>query len=188
MSSEWHPTPVLLPEKSMDGGAWKAAIHGVAQSRTRLKQLSSSSSVLTRTTGQNVSNQDCARKYNTFTKLSRHYVQKLLFGLTHEHQLYLNGDRDSLGYGRNRILYLCSQIFNLSSEFQCNLSYPCFPGGLDGEESACNAGDPGSIPGQEDPLEKGTATHSSIPAWRIPWTEEPGGFYGVAKSWTLLDN
>ena len=29
--------------------------------------------------------------------------------------------------------------------------------------------------GQEDPLEKETATHSSIFAWRIPWTEEPGG-------------
>ena len=29
--------------------------------------------------------------------------------------------------------------------------------------------------GQEDPLEKGMATHSSIFAWRIPWTEEPGG-------------
>ena len=29
--------------------------------------------------------------------------------------------------------------------------------------------------GQEDPLEKGMATHSNIPTWRIPWTEEPGG-------------
>ena len=29
--------------------------------------------------------------------------------------------------------------------------------------------------GQEDPLKKGMATHSSILAWRIPWTEEPGG-------------
>ena len=40
--------------------------------------------------------------------------------------------------------------------------------------------------GQEDPLEKGMATHSSILAWRIPWTEEPGGAtdHGVAKSWT----
>ena len=36
-----------------------------------------------------------------------------------------------------------------------------------------NAGDPSSIPGLEDPLEKGMATHSSILAWRIPWTEEP---------------
>ena len=31
--------------------------------------------------------------------------------------------------------------------------------------------------GQEDPLEKEMATHSSIPAWRIPWTEEPGGLH-----------
>ena len=31
--------------------------------------------------------------------------------------------------------------------------------------------------GQEDPLEKEMATHSSILAWRIPWTEEPGGLY-----------
>ena len=31
----------------------------------------------------------------------------------------------------------------------------------------------GSIPGWDDPHEKGIATHSSIPAWRIPWTEEP---------------
>ena len=50
-----------------------------------------------------------------------------------------------------------------------------FPGGSVSKESACNAGDPGSIPGSGDPLEKETATHSSILAWRIPWTEEPGG-------------
>ena len=39
---------------------------------------------------------------------------------------------------------------------------------------------------REDPLEKETATHSSIPAWRIPWTEEPGGVtvHGVTKSQT----
>ena len=36
----------------------------------------------------------------------------------------------------------------------------------------------------EDPLEKEMATHSSVLAWRIPWTEEPGGLvHGVAKSW-----
>ena len=85
-----------------------------------------------------------------------------------------------------------------------------FPGSPAGKESACNAGDPGSVPGSgrsagegigyqlqfswaslvaelvknppamwetwvrslgwEDPLEKGTATHYSILAWRIPWT------------------
>ena len=50
-----------------------------------------------------------------------------------------------------------------------------FPGGSDGKESACNAGDLGSGPGSEDPLEKGMATHSGILAWRSPRTEEPGG-------------
>ena len=33
--------------------------------------------------------------------------------------------------------------------------------------------------GQEDPLEKGMANHSSILAWRIPWTEEPGGLQSM---------
>ena len=88
-----------------------------------------------------------------------------------------------------------------------------FPGSSAGKESACNAGDPGLIPGSgrsgegighpfqyswaalvaqmvknltamretwvrplgwENPLEESMATHSSILAWRIPWTEEPG--------------
>ena len=39
-----------------------------------------------------------------------------------------------------------------------------------GKESACHSGDPGSILGWEDALEKGKATHCSILAWRIPWT------------------
>ena len=50
-----------------------------------------------------------------------------------------------------------------------------FPGGSDSKESACSAGDLGSILDQEDPLETGMAIHSSILVWRIPWTEEPGG-------------
>ena len=79
-----------------------------------------------------------------------------------------------------------------------------FPDSSAGKESACNPEDPGSIPGwgiqplrilvaqmikkppamretrvrslgREDPLEEGMATHSSILAWRIPRTAEPGG-------------
>ena len=34
-------------------------------------------------------------------------------------------------------------------------------------------------PGQQGPLEKGMAAHSSILAWRIPWTEEPGGLQSM---------
>ena len=37
----------------------------------------------------------------------------------------------------------------------------------------------GLIPGQEDPLEKGMAAHSSVLAWRIPWAEEPGGLQSI---------
>ena len=57
-----------------------------------------------------------------------------------------------------------------------------FPVGSEGKESAYNAGDPGLIPGREDSLEEGMATHSSILAWRIPSTEEPGRLHcGLAK-------
>ena len=41
-------------------------------------------------------------------------------------------------------------------------------------KNPANAGDADLIPGSEDPLENGMATHSSILAWRIPRTEEPG--------------
>ena len=41
--------------------------------------------------------------------------------------------------------------------------------------------------GQEDPVEEGMATHSSVPAWRIPWTEESGGLQSMgSQSWTRL--
>ena len=43
--------------------------------------------------------------------------------------------------------------------------------------------------GQEDPLEKGMAIHSSILAWRTPWTEEPGGLQSMgSQSWTPMSN
>ena len=49
-----------------------------------------------------------------------------------------------------------------------------FLGGSDGKECTCNVGDQGLIPGLGRSLEKEMATHSSIFAWEIPWTEEPG--------------
>ena len=52
-------------------------------------------------------------------------------------------------------------------------------GGSHGKESACNAGDQGSIPGSERSLEKEMATHSSILACGILWTEEPGGLQSI---------
>ena len=84
----------------MDGGAQKAAVHGVAEGQTRLTRLSSRSSF----------------PYNSVSK-----------------------------------------------------------------SSACNGGDLVQSLSQEDPLEKGMATHSSSLAWEIPWTEEPGGLQSMGS-------
>ena len=51
------------------------------------------------------------------------------------------------------------------------------PWWLNDKESTCNAGDMG----QENPLEKEMATHTSILAWSIPWTEEPGGLQSMGS-------
>ena len=65
-----------------------------------------------------------------------------------------------------------------------------FPDGLDGKESTCNAEDQGWIPRSRRSLGKEMATHSSILAWRIPWTEELGGLQsmGSQKSETGLSD
>ena len=54
-----------------------------------------------------------------------------------------------------------------------------YPGGSVSKESASNAGDPVQSLSQRDPLEEEIATHSSILAWRIPRTEEPGGLQSM---------
>ena len=92
-----NPLQCSCLENPRDGGAWRAAISGVAQSRTRLTRLSSSSST-------------------------------------------------------------CKG----------------FPGSSVGKESTCNAVNPGSIPGWGRFPGGDMATHSSILAWKIPRTEEPG--------------
>ena len=56
-----------------------------------------------------------------------------------------------------------------------------FPHSSVSQEPACSAGDPGSIPGWGRSLEKEMATLSSILAWRIPWTEEPGGLQSMGS-------
>ena len=79
--------------------------------------------------------------------------------------------------------YLCCQVlgfifcFSLNSllnNFNSTHSYfnVYFPSGSAGKESACNQETQVQFQGQEDPLEKEMATHSSTLAWRIRWTEE----------------
>ena len=52
-----------------------------------------------------------------------------------------------------------------------------------GKESACHAGDLGSILGWDDPLEKGKAARSRVLAWRTPWP-----VHGVTNTWTGLSH
>ena len=71
--------------------------------------------------------------------------------------------------------------------------YTVFPGGSDGKASACNAGDWVQSLGWEDPLENEMACHSSILAWKISWTEEPGwlqsmGLQRVGHDWATEMN
>ena len=96
-------------ENPMDGGAWWASVYGVAQSRTRLKRLSSNSSSSSRT------------NYSLGTS----FVAQTVKNLPVIQETWVR----SLGW--------------------------------------------------EDALEKGMATRSSVLAWRIPWTEEPGGLQSM---------
>ena len=60
--------------------------------------------------------------------------------------------------------------------FMITLPYLELPGDSVVKNLPANAGDAGSIPALEDPLEKKMATHSRILAWEIPWTEELGDY------------
>ena len=53
-----------------------------------------------------------------------------------------------------------------------------FLDGLNSEESACNVGDMGSIPGSGRSLGEGNGNSSAL-AWKIPWTEKPGGLQSI---------
>ena len=56
-----------------------------------------------------------------------------------------------------------------------------FPGGSATKDSACNVGDPGSIPGLERSPGEGSGNPLHYSCWRIPWTEEPGGLQSVGS-------
>ena len=59
-----------------------------------------------------------------------------------------------------------------------------FLNGSDSKESACSAGDPGSIPGSRRSPGEGNGNPLQYLAWRMPWTEKPGGLH----SWDCKDS
>ena len=100
----------------MDGGAWQAAVHGVAEGQTRLSDF-------------------------TFTFSSR------------KREKDLEGSEKMCAWHREWAFLVAQMVKNLAAMQETQVL------SLD----------------QEDPLEKEMATHSSILAWEIPWTEEPCG-------------
>ena len=72
-----------------------------------------------------------------------------------------------------------SKILNFS--LSANNKYWHLMGFPGGSVSACNAGDEGFIPGLGRSPGEGNGNHSSIPAWKVPWTEEPGGLQSMGS-------
>ena len=87
-------------------------------------------------------------------------------------------------------IYINIYIYNIYIYNTC--IYSGLPWWLSSKESACSAGSPGgmsSVPGLgRSPGEESMATHSSILAWRIPWTEEPGGLQSIGSQRVGLDS
>ena len=69
--------------------------------------------------------------------------------------------------------------YHESWELDMNHGRPGLPLWLSGKESTCNAGDSGSISGSGISPGRGHSNHSRIPAWKIPWTEEPGRLQSI---------
>ena len=91
------------------------------------------------------------------------------------------GEGERPPYSRRRQAYITSSSFisvrrvsDPMRSTRITIIIRFFPGGSDVKESAYNAEDSGSIPGSGRSLEKEMATHSSVLALKIPWTEEPG--------------
>ena len=83
----------------------------------------------------------------------------------------------------NLISYTKQLSYQVNKLRNILLLYPLMgiPWWLSSKESTCSAGDAGSIAGSGRSLEKGMATHCSILAWEVPWTEEPGGLQSMSS-------
>ena len=159
MCGEGNGTPLQYSclENPMDGGAWKAAVHGVTKGRTRLRDF-------------------------TFT-FHFHALEKEM--ATHSSVLAWRipgtvGPGGLPSVGSHRVGHDWSDL-----AVAAVLMWG-FPGSSDNKESACNAGDLVLIPGSGRFPGEGMATHSSILAWRIPWTEAT--VHGVTKSQIQLND
>ena len=149
---------MFLPGNSLDRGAWRSTVHGMAKSQTLLNDQTSPKIVSGRSW--------------IWTHVSESEPRCLH---TCSVACLEQGRQPGMGEIFRRLWWPSSQAGWGARTIDHRL------GGSDGKESACSAADLGLIPGLEDPLEKGMAIYSSIFAWRIPWTEEPGGLQSMGS-------
>ena len=104
----------------------------------------------------------CTAKWYIYTHIYMNYIKYISYIYTH--------------------VCMCIHIYTYT--------HMGFPGGTSSKEPTCQCRKPKrqvrSL-GQEDPLEEGMATHSSILAWRIPWIKEPGGLQSIRLHRVLHD-
>ena len=144
----------------MDGGAWWAALHGVAKSRTVLSDF-------------------------TFT-FDFHALKKDMEAHSSVRAWRIPGTAEPGGLP-SVVLHRVGHDWRLNSSSGDPIG---FPGGTNGKEPTCQCRrlKPVWSLGWEDPLEESMATHSSILAWKFPWTEEPGRLQSMrlTNGWTQL--
>ena len=128
---KWQPTPVFLPGVSRDGGAWWAAVYGVAQSQTRLKRISSSSSRVGKSSdsGGNVGISMVGLGANKGPGLTSRmpYIRA-------------EGHWVTQGLRPSGLAWFCLTMHTFNKEWnKKEMVFLGFPGGLSGKESACQS-------------------------------------------------
>ena len=136
----------------MDGGAWWAAVHGIAKSQTRLSDF------------------PFIFHFHTLEKEMATHSSVLAWRIPGTGE---PGGLPSMGLHR-----VGDDWSDLAAAAAMQIWG--FPGGSNGKESA-KARDSYSIPGSGRSPGGKTAPHSSVLAWRIPWTEEPGGLQSMGS-------
>ena len=176
---QWHPTPVLLPGKSHDGGAWKAAVHGVAKSWTAERfHFHFSLSCIREGNGNPL---QCSCLENPRNR-GAWWAAVYRVAQSRTRLKWLSSSR------MIKILRITHFLKVLWSSNDLSLKYWWgFPSGLGVKNPTVNAEDASLIPGSGRSPGERNDNPLQYSSWEIPWTKESGGlqFMGSQESNTI---